>query len=157
MTISGKSFLDLQSQREKLKEKTASNELSGGTATPPQPIQIKSSEAQTVSDALKNNNKIQINPAIIQNNIQTKPTAVMTAADAPSQKDAQTAMKEILLEQKKKADKEHEWIYADHVDPNDMIGQTIQSFSNLWLQGRTKFITWNTQEDTDALKKWKEY
>jgi hypothetical protein len=108
MTISGKSFLDLQSQREKLKEKTASNELSGGTATPPQPIQIKSSEAQTVSDALKNNNKIQINPAIIQNNIQTKPTAVMTAADAPSQKDAQTAMKEILLEQKKKADKEHE-------------------------------------------------
>lgn len=79
MTISGKSFLDLQSQREKLKEKTASNELSGGTATPPQPIQIKSSEAQTVSDALKSNNKIQINPAIIQNNIQTKPTAVLTA------------------------------------------------------------------------------
>lgn len=64
MTISGKSFLDLQSQREKLKEKTASNELSGGTTTPPQPIQIKSSEAQTVSDALK---KPQINPAIIKN------------------------------------------------------------------------------------------
>lgn len=28
----------------------------------------------------------------------------MTTTDAPSQKDAQTAMKEILLEQKKKAD-----------------------------------------------------
>lgn len=100
MTISGKSFLDLQSQREKLKEKTASNELSGGTATPPQPIQIKSSESQTVSDALK---KQQINPAIIKTQNPT-PGAVMTAADAPSQKDAQTAMKEILLEQKKKAD-----------------------------------------------------
>lgn len=114
MTISGKSFLDLQSQREKLKEKTASNELSGGTATPPQPIQIKSSEAQTVSDALK---KQQINPAIIQNNIQTKPTAVMTAADAPSQKDAQTAMKEILLEQKKKADEATRGMRVDHTNP----------------------------------------
>ena len=101
MTISGKSFLSLQSEINKIKEKSITNELSGGTATPPQPIQIKSSEAQTVSDALK---KPQINPSIIQNNIQTKPTAVMTAADAPSQKDAQTAMKEILLEQKKKAD-----------------------------------------------------
>jgi hypothetical protein len=64
MTISGTNFLNLQSQKEKLKEKTASNELSGGTATPPQPIQIKSSEAQTVSDALK---KQQTNPTILKN------------------------------------------------------------------------------------------
>lgn len=56
MTISGKSFLNLQNQMAKLKEKATSNELSSGTETTPQPVQITSSEAQTVSDALKKSN-----------------------------------------------------------------------------------------------------
>ena len=57
MTIPGKKFLSLQSQLAKLKEKATSNELTSGTETSPQPIQIKSSEAQTVSDALKKTNQ----------------------------------------------------------------------------------------------------
>ena len=103
MTISGKSFLDLQSQMAKLKEKATSNELSSGTETSPQPIQITSSEAQTVSDALKNS-KVQINPAIIKTQ-QTTPTAVMTAAEPTTKEEEQKVVKDILLQQKKKADK----------------------------------------------------
>ena len=98
MTISGKSFLSLQSEINKIKEKSITNELSSGTTTTPQPVQIKSSEAQPVSDALKNTNPVRIN-----NQNPTKLT-VMTATDTPSQKDPQTAMDEILLQQKKKAD-----------------------------------------------------
>ena len=100
MTISGSTFLDLQSQMSKIKEKTASNELSGGTATPPKPIQIKSSEAQTVSDALK---KAQINPAILQN---TTPKATITAAKAPSKEEEKEIANDILLNKKKKTAEE---------------------------------------------------
>lgn len=60
MTISGKSFLSLQSEINKIKEKSITNELSSGTTTTPQPIQTKSSETQTISDALKKTNPARI-------------------------------------------------------------------------------------------------
>ena len=41
----------------------------------------------------------------------------MTADNTPSQKDAQTAMNEIILQQKKKADEATRGMRADHTNP----------------------------------------
>lgn len=60
MTISGKSFLSLQSEINKIREKSVTNELSSGTTTTPQPVQTKSSETQTISDTLKKTNPARI-------------------------------------------------------------------------------------------------
>ena len=104
----------------KLKEKATSNELSSGTETSPQPIQITSSEAQTVSDALKKSN-VQINPAIVKMNTNPTPGATMTAAETKTTpKEEQNIMKDILLQQKKKVDAETKGMRVDHTNPYSM-------------------------------------
>ena len=145
MTISGKSFLDLQAQKDKLKEKTTSNELSSGTQTNPQPIQIKSSAAQTISDATKKN----INPAIIQMNSNPTPGAVMTAGTPTTKEENQKAMTEALLQQKKKVDAETKGINADHTNPYS-LAHYVQSASELLFGAKTAFTTWGTKSIADV-------
>ena len=77
----------------------------------------------------------------------------MTATDAPSQKDAQTAMKEILLEQKKKADAATKWMRADHTDPYS-LAHYVQSVWDVMFAGKTAFTTAWTQSASEVEDKW---